>query len=115
MAAKMIYSMLDRETQLERHAAIQQLTSEERHTQKSLHNGKTEDEVREELMVVFAQADGEGNGILSKNAIKNCLESVGFFSPKEVSGLLSSINDDTPYADLAEFAFQLVRSIARHA
>jgi len=106
-AAKMIYSMLDVDTQLERHAAVQTLTAE------YMFNGKSEEELAAALLDIFAAADADGSGILPFQAIRSCLESSGLgFAPKEVMGLLSVMTDDTPYADLAHYAFKILRSIA---
>lgn len=115
MASKMICIMLDVQTQLERNAVIQKLTEEEQHAHKNLHNGKTEEEIRELLMTVFQQADMDGSGVLSYSTTKSCLESVGLFSQKEINGLLSLLTDDTHYEDVAMFAFPTVRHMAKHA
>ena len=64
------------------------------------------------LMDVFAAADVDGGGVLSFPQMRNCLESSGLgFTPKEVMGLLSVLEDDTPYIDLASYAFRILRSI----
>jgi len=107
VAAKIIYGMLDVETQLERHAAIQMLTED------FLYNGKTAEDIQAALMDAFAAADSEGSGVLPFPVMRQCLESCGLgFEPKEVMGLLSVLSDDTPYADLAFYAFKILRSIA---
>ena len=107
MAAKIIYGMLDVETQLERHAAIQMLTED------FTYNGKSEDEICAALMDVFTAADTSGSGVLPFATMRSCLESSGIgLNPKEVMGLLSVLTDDTPYADLASYAFKILRSLA---
>jgi len=115
VASNMIYSMLDVDTQLERHAAIQSLTEEEQHSAKNLHNGKTEEDMKSVLMMAFQSADAEGSGYLAMSAMKMCLEETGMFSPKEVNGLLSVLTDDTPYEDLAFYAFKIVKSISSYS
>jgi len=115
MASKMIYSMLDIESQLERHEAIQALTDDDRYAAVELHNGKTEQELQLELMAAFQAADTEDTRFLSFATMKGCLESSGLFSPKEVKGLLSVWTDDTPFEDLALYAFKIVKSISAHS
>jgi len=107
VAAKIIYGMLDVETQLERHAAIQMLTED------FTYNGKTEEEIYEALMGAFMAADGDGVGVLPFHMMRSCLEMSGLgFSPKEVMALLSVLSDDTPYGDLAQYAFKILRSVS---
>lgn len=106
-AAKIIYGMLDVETQLERHAAIQMLTAE------YMFNGKTEEELMEILLDAFTAADPDGAGVLPFLTMKKCVEGIGMFTPKEIAGLMSTaMTDGTPYADVAAYAFKVLRALS---
>ena len=77
------------------------------------YNCKTEDEICSALMDVFTAADGADAGVLPFPTMRSCLESSGIgLNPKEVMALLSVLTDDTPYADLATYAFKILRSVA---
>ncbi|KAL1504356.1 hypothetical protein AB1Y20_010762 [Prymnesium parvum] len=105
-AAKMIYSMLDVESQLERRQAIQMLT--EQYT----YNGKSAEDVEAALTEVFAAADPEGSGLLPYATMRNCLENSGIgLTGKEVMAILSTVTEDTPYRDIAAFAFKILQSV----
>ncbi|KAL3894518.1 MAG: hypothetical protein SGPRY_013789 [Prymnesium sp.] len=109
-AAKMIHSMLDVETQLERRQTIGMLT------ESFAHNGKGEEQVEAALMEAFSAADTDGTGFLEYAKMRHCLENSGIeMTPKEVMAVLSSVSDDTPYRDVAAFAFKILKSVATTA
>jgi len=110
IAAKIIYGMLDVETQLERHAAISMLT--EAYT----YNGRTAEEIEQALMDVFSNADVSQAGVLPFAQMRVCLENCGLgFTVREVMTLLSVLNDDTPYMDLAQYAFKILQQLSQGA
>jgi len=103
----MIYSLLDLDTQIERQQAVEAATSQ------FMYKGRTEEEVSQLLMEAFSAADTDGSGSLTFSAVRSCLEGCALeLGSDEVMGLLSMLASDTPYSDLATYAFKVLRSIA---